>query len=882
MPSIPQFNPEAQDIIEKSQQIAMDFKHDEIKATHLLLAIVEQDNGFFDIISSELQISKDEIINSLDQELDSLPRAFTLPEFGQMALDQEVITILEQSSKYAKEMGSKYISPVHILLGISFINSVAKTTLERFKITTDVIIKMMANFKSKGQELDDHGNAQFKALEKYSQNLTDLARNNKLDPLIGRDEELYHIMQILSRRTKNNPVLLGEPGVGKTAIIEGLAQKIVENDVPENLKGKEIISLDIGSMIAGTKFRGEFEERLKTVLKEIKANDGKYVIFIDELQNIVGAGSAEGSIDASNLLKPALARGELHLIGATTYKDYRDSVEKDLALERRFQPVIIEEPTIEDTITILRGLKQKYEVFHGVKITDSAIKDAVNLSVRYIADRFLPDKAIDLIDESASHLKLQMNSVPPAIAKTQKEIRSLEIEKEALKKEEDKESKKRLTFVDKELIKLKKEEKDLLGSWNSEREPHTKIHEIKKNIENLEKEALNFEKQGSLDKVAEIIYGKIPLLKKEIEKIEKNTKKNGASFLKEEVTSEEIARCVARWTGIPVERMLENEKQKLSNMEKLLEGRVIGQDEAVSAISRAIRRSRAGLSEEDKPIGSFMFLGPTGVGKTELAKTLSEFMFNDDKALIRIDMSEYMEKHSVARLIGSPPGYVGHQEGGQLTETIRHRPYSLILFDEIEKAHPEVFNILLQILDNGRLTDGKGRIVNFKNTIIIMTSNIGGEYISQMSGLGFSNFTDVKEKENYEDQKKNLKNKINDVLKDYFRPEFLNRIDEIIVFNPLRLEDIEKIVNIQTGKILERLGKQNIHLTIESSAKKWLAINGYDSQFGARPLKRLIQKSILDPLADKIIKGEFENITNVEISEKNKELVFNIKQNKKK
>jgi len=475
-----------------------------------------------------------------------------------------------------------------------------------------------------------------------------------------------------------------------------------------------------------------------------------------------------------------------------------------------------------------------------------------------------------------------MNSVPPAIAKTQKEIRSLEIEKEALKKEEDKESKKRLTFVDKELIKLKKEEKDLLGSWNSEREPHTKIHEIKKNIENLEKEALNFEKQGSLDKVAEIIYGKIPLLKKEIEKIEKNTKKNGASFLKEEVTSEEIARCVARWTGIPVERMLENEKQKLSNMEKLLEGRVIGQDEAVSAISRAIRRSRAGLSEEDKPIGSFMFLGPTGVGKTELAKTLSEFMFNDDKALIRIDMSEYMEKHSVARLIGSPPGYVGHQEGGQLTETIRHRPYSLILFDEIEKAHPEVFNILLQILDNGRLTDGKGRIVNFKNTIIIMTSNIGGEYISQMSGLGFSNFTDVKEKENYEDQKKNLKNKINDVLKDYFRPEFLNRIDEIIVFNPLRLEDIEKIVNIQTGKILERLGKQNIHLTIESSAKKWLAINGYDSQFGARPLKRLIQKSILDPLADKIIKGEFENITNVEISEKNKELVFNIKQNKKK
>ncbi len=878
MPTIPQFNPEAQDVIERAQQLAVEYNHEEIKVLHLLLAIAEQDNSFFDVVVSELKLNKDTIINDIQKQLGQIANAFKMQNFGQIALDQEVIMVLEKSARYSKETNSKYISPVHILLAISTVNSSAKTLLEKYKINTDVIWNILNSFKNKGQELDEHGNAQYKALEKYSQNLTELARAHKLDPLIGREEELYHIMQILSRRTKNNPVLLGEPGVGKTAIVEGLAQKIIENEVPDNLKNKEIISLDIGALVAGTKFRGEFEDRLKSVLKEIKASEGKYIIFIDELQTIVGVGAAEGSIDASNLLKPALARGELHLIGATTYKDYRNSVEKDPALERRFQPVIIDEPSIEDTITILRGLKPKYEVFHGVKITDSAIRDAVNLSVRYIPDRFLPDKAIDLIDEAASHLKLQMNSVPPTIANIQKEIRTLEIEKEALKKEEDKESQKRLSVVNKKLETLKKEEDKLLQQWNSEKEPHNKIHELKQQIENLEREAQNFEKQGSLDKVAEIIYGKIPMLKKEIAKIEHKTKKkNSSSFIQEEVTSEEIAKCVSQWTGIPVERMLENEKNKLANMENILSSRVIGQDEAISAVSRAIRRSRAGLSEEDKPIGSFMFLGPTGVGKTELAKALAEFMFDDEKSLIRIDMSEYMEKHSVARLIGSPPGYVGYEEGGQLTETIRHRPYSLILFDEIEKAHPEVFNILLQILDNGRLTDGKGRVVNFKNTIIIMTSNLGGEYISQMSSLGFNNITAMPEHNSYEEQKQRLKDKINEVLRDSFRPEFLNRIDEIIIFNPLQPKDIEKIVDIQIQKVVNRLKIQNILLNVDDSAKKWLALRGYDPQFGARPLKRLIQKSVLDPLADKIIKGEYKNKKQIYLTASKYGLVFKAK-----
>ncbi len=885
---VPQFNQKAQEAIERAQQYVMEYHHSEIHPLHLLLALIEQEDSIVSAILDTLQVNINNLSQRIKEKLTTLPRFLSVPGFGQIMLSQETVMVLDTANRIARELNEKNISTEHLLLGIIENKNEASDILKNFDLNGTKIREALEKIKSASAIDEESGAIQYKVLEKYSINLTELARQEKLDPLIGRDEELYHIMQILSRRTKNNPVLLGEPGVGKTAIVEGLAQKIIKQEVPENLKNKEILSLDIGSMIAGTKFRGEFEERLKGVLKEILANKDKYIIFIDELQTIVGAGAAEGSIDASNLLKPALARGDLRLIGATTYKDYRESIEKDPALERRFQPVIIDEPTIEETLAILRGLKPKYEVFHGVKITDEAIREAVVLSSRYIPDRFLPDKAIDLIDEAASRLKLQINSVPPEIAKVEHEIRLLEIEKEALKKEEDKISKKRLTEIEKELNQLKEKHKELMDKWKEEKNFVDKIHDLKKQLESLEKEAANYERNGALDKVAEIYYGKIPQIKKEIEKLENTSKKKSKEyiFIKEEVTGADIAKIVAQWTNIPIERMLEDEKQKLANMEVILSKRVVGQEEAIQAVSRAIKRSRAGISEEDRPIGSFMFLGPTGVGKTELARALAEFMFNDEKAMIRIDMSEYMEKHSVARLIGSPPGYVGYEEGGQLTEAIRHKPYSLILFDEIEKAHPEVFNILLQILDNGRLTDGKGRIVNFKNTIIIMTSNIGGEYISQMASLGFSQNNNEKEQiakeKEYEKQKEILKEKIQEGLKEYFRPEFLNRIDEIIIFNPLREKDIEKIVDIQVEKIKERLLRQSIKLNIGASAKKWLAKNGYDSQYGARPLKRLIQKSILDPIADYLIRGEVKEGSTINVEEKNGKLNFQISHKKTK
>ncbi len=876
----PKFNMKAQEALEKAQNIITEYGHSELKALHLLLALLIQGDSVVEIVLDKMNVNFDNIIKEIEVKLSAMPHVINNDiGIGQVLLSQEIISVFEKAEKFSKEENDEYISVEHLLLALIEVKSEAKTILLNFNVNFDIARNLMINVKKENPMDEEKGNVGYKILEKYSQNLTERARQDKLDPLIGRENELERIMQILSRRMKNNPVLLGEPGVGKTAIVEGLAQRIVKKEVPENLKNKEILSLDIGAMIAGTKFRGEFEERLKNVLKEIKQNEDKYIIFIDELQTIVGAGASEGSIDASNLLKPALSRGEMRLIGATTYKDYRDSIEKDPALERRFQPVTIDEPSIEDAITILRGLKNKYEVFHGIRISDDAIKAAVNLSVRYIPERFLPDKAIDLIDEAGSSLKLQMNSTPSEIAVIQKRIRTLEIEFEAIKKETGIGFKNRVKEIQKELKDLKEKEKVLSEKWTSEKSSVVDVHELKKQINTLEKEAEKYENEGNLEKVAEIMYGQIPAIEKEIKRMDKVSKnKVKSQFIKEEIDALDISKIIARWTGVPADKMLENEQEKIKNIRTILKERVIGQDEAIEAISRAMIRSRAGISDEDKPIGSFMFLGPTGVGKTELAKALAEFMFNDEKSILRIDMSEYMEHHSVARLIGSPPGYVGYDEGGQLTETVKHKPYSLILFDEIEKAHPEVFNLLLQVLDNGRLTDGKGRTVNFKNTIIIMTSNIGGEYISQMQNIGFDIFDDKKKvDEEYDDKKKFLKEKIESNLKTYFKPEFLNRIDEIVVFNPLRPRDISNIVDIQIARVIKRLLNKDIKVSIDNTAKAWLAKHGYDAQYGARPLKRLIQKEILDPMAENIINSDLKGGFSINVKAKDDKISFNIK-----
>ena len=713
---------------------------------------------------------------------------------------------------------------------------------------------------------DETPESKFQVLEKYAVNLTNQAKDGKLDPVIGRDEELRRLIQVLSRRKKNNPVLIGEPGVGKTAIVEGLAQRIISGDIPEPLKDKEIILLDLGSLIAGTKFRGEFEDRLKAFIKEIQNAAGKYILFIDEIHMIVGAGAAEGALDASNLLKPALARGELRAIGATTIREYQRYIEKDAALERRFQPIIVEEPSIEDSIAILRGLKEKYEIHHGIRISDEAIVAAVNLSARYISDRFLPDKAVDLIDEAAAGRRLDTESVPTEIDKLRREITRLEIERQALINEKSKV--KRLNEIEKELNKLKEQNDELSAKWHAEKISFEHVHNLRKKVEDLRREAELAEREGNLERVAKIIYGELPQAEKEFKAFEKRYGKTKSqrqsAFIKEAVDEEDIAGVVSKWTGIPVSRMLESEAEKLSRIEEVLGSRVVGQKQAIKAVSSALRRARAGLSEEDKPLGSFMFLGPTGVGKTELARALSEFMFNDEKSLVRIDMSEYMEKHSSARLIGSPPGYVGYEEGGQLTEIVRHRPYSLILFDEIEKAHPEVFNVLLQILDNGRLTDGKGRLVNFKNCIIILTSNVGSEYFREISRLGFE-VAGSDAKENFEDKTKIFKERVMADLKTTFRPEFLNRLDEIIIFNPLTPKEIEKIVELQLDILKQKLTQRNIDVSFDNSLNKHISEKGFDPEYGARPIKRLIQKLVLDELADRFIRGDLKNVKKIKI-----------------
>jgi ATP-dependent Clp protease ATP-binding subunit ClpB len=865
------FTIKAQEALQNAQDLASRYNHGELKALHLLVSLIGEEQSLVRPMLVRANVNLTALEKSLEEKLARLPKIFSGSNVGQLYLSQESMRILDRAGEIAQQQKDEFISCEHLLLAILDIPSAAQNLLNEFGVRRETLLRVLAQLRGSVRITDETPESKFQVLEKYAVNLTEQARQGKLDPVIGREEELRRLIQVLSRRKKNNPVLIGEPGVGKTAVIEGLAQRIVKGEVPEGLKNKEIIMLDLGSLIAGTKFRGEFEDRLKAFIAEIKNASGRYLLFIDEIHMIVGAGAAEGAIDASNLLKPSLARGELHAIGATTIKEYQKYIERDAALERRFQPVVVEEPSLEDSTAILRGIKEKYEIHHGIKISDEAITSAVNLSARYITDRFLPDKAIDLIDEAAAARHLESDSLPQEIDKIRREITRLEIEQKSSKGAEKSRRKSttpnpRLSALEKELKKLRAENDELSGRWHAEKINLENFHNLRRKIDELESLAALAEREGNLERVAQIRYGELPAAQQEYEAFEKkyfSNKKKQGKFIKEYVDAEDVAAVVSRWTGIPISRMLESEMTKLSRIEEVLSQRVVGQAAAIEAVSRALRRARAGLADEFKPLGSFMFLGPTGVGKTELARALAEFMFNDEKALIRIDMSEYMERHSVSRLIGSPPGYVGHEEGGQLTETVRHRPYSLILFDEIEKANPEVFNILLQILDNGRLTDGKGKIVNFKNSIIILTSNVGSEYFRQMSFLGFKTGED---ENNLQSQEENFRDKVRESLRQTFKPEFLNRLDEVVIFNSLRQKDIARIVDIQLEQVKEKLAERQIKLTVDPSLKKYLIDNGFDPEYGARPIKRLIQKVILDNLADKIIKGDVKDGQKIKLS----------------
>jgi ATP-dependent Clp protease ATP-binding subunit ClpB len=897
MPNFHRFTIKAQEALQNAQEIAAKKNHGELKPLHLLAALLEDEQSLVIPVLERCGVNLETLDEQIEVELDRIPPIVSNGALGQLYLSQELMKVLDQAAKVAAQQKDEFVSCEHLLLALLDVNGTAKSLLEKFGVRREGAFRVLAQLRGSVRITDETPESKFQVLEKYAINLSDKAKAGELDPVIGREEELRRLMQVLSRRTKNNPCLIGEPGVGKTAIVEGLAQRIASGDVPELLKGRQVLMLDLGSLIAGTKFRGEFEDRLKAFIKEVKNAQGQIILFIDEIHTIVGAGAAEGAIDASNLLKPALARGELHAIGATTIREYQKYIEKDPALERRFQPIMVEEPTIEDSISILRGLKEKYEIHHGMRISDEAIVEAVNLSARYITDRFLPDKAVDLIDEAAAARRLESESLPKEIDKARREITRLEIEKQALSQEGQKISTtERLKEIDKQLATLKNQNDELSSKWHSEKIKFETLHQLRQKVDNLKREAEVAEREGNLERVAQIMYGEQPAAEKDFAMFEKKNfggpatsaaakskkAKSGAAgagaaganvasdrFLKESVDKEDVAAVVAQWTGIPIKRMLETDIDKLIRIEDVLRERVIGQDEAIASVSSALRRSRAGLSDENRPIGSFMFLGPTGVGKTELARTLAEFMFNDEKALVRVDMSEYMERHAVSRLIGSPPGYVGHEEGGQLTETVRHRPYSLILFDEIEKAHPEVFNLLLQVLDNGRLTDSKGKTVNFKNSIIIMTSNVGSEYLKAMSRIGFS-----AEGAKPSLEEGDYREKVMEALRGNFRPEFLNRIDDVIIFNPLHKADIEKIVDIQIKLIEKRLADRHIKLEIEPTARLHLAKEGFSAEYGARPLKRLMQKVILDKLADKIIRGEFKDGGKVKVNFKADQLVF--------
>ncbi|MCD6115697.1 ATP-dependent chaperone ClpB [bacterium] len=863
---INKFTIKVQEALQHSQQLASDRNNQQIEPEHLLFSLLEDSGSFAVSMMKKLEANLPEIKLFLKDRIDRFPKVSG--GVGQIYMSRELDAVLQQSLKEAEKLKDEYISVEHILLALSAQNLPVSEMLKNQGVSYDNVLKVMKEARGSQRVTDQNPEDKYHALNRYAKNLNEAARQQKLDPVIGRDEEIRRVLQVLSRRTKNNPVLIGEPGVGKTAVVEGIASRIAAGDVPENLKTKQILALDMGALIAGAKFRGEFEDRLKAVLREIHESEGNVILFIDELHTLVGAGSAEGAVDASNMLKPALARGELRCIGATTLDEYRKYIEKDAALERRFQPVRISEPSVTDTISILRGLKERYEVHHGVRIQDSAIVAAAVLSHRYITDRFLPDKAIDLIDEAASKLRIEIDSMPEELDQAERQIKQLEIEKEAVKKEKDSKSKERLKSIKEELANLKEQSGALRSHWQIEKELIAGIRRLKEDIEKARAEAVKMEREGNLSKTAELTYGTIPSLEKELEDV--NNKlvelQKDHKMLKEEVEEEDIAEIVAKWTGIPVSKMLESEREKLVHMEERITIRVRGQDEAVSAVSNAIRRGRAGLQEESRPIGSFIFLGTTGVGKTELARALAEFLFDDEKAMVRIDMSEYMEKHSVSRLIGAPPGYVGYDEGGQLTEAVRRRPYSVLLLDEIEKAHPDVFNILLQVLDEGRLTDNQGRVVNFNNTIIIMTSNLGASYIMEKS----QSINDENRRQIYKD----IQNEVHRMLKKTLRPEFLNRVDEIIVFHPLRLEEIREIVDIQFEKIAKLAEKQGIELTITDDARNLIADMGYDPAFGARPLKRVIQKMVANTLANRILSGEITKGDSVEVIAKENILDF--------